>query len=243
MLTTQDPIMASPLERREREKAELRTKILDAARELFVSEGYDAVTMRKVAERIEYSPTAIYLHFKDKDALIRDLCNHDFQVFAERFVDVAGVADPIERLNKAGEVYVAFALQHPQQYRLMFMTPHPPVEPTGDEVEDPTRNTYVFLRATLEQAIREGRLRPQYSDPELVAQTIWAATHGVVSLEIAQGCEKGWVDWRPIEDRVRIMADAIIGAFVGEGQGAPPTSKSRAKPKAKAKARSAKGRR
>jgi AcrR family transcriptional regulator len=243
MLTNPEGAMASPLERREREKAELRTKILDAARELFVSEGYDAVTMRKVAERIEYSPTAIYLHFKDKEALIRDLCNHDFQVFAARFADVAEVADPIERLHKAGEVYVAFALQHPQQYRLMFMTPHPPVEPTGEEAEDPTRNTYVFLRAILEQAIREGRLRREYSDPELVAQTIWAATHGVVSLEIAQGCEKGWVDWRPIEDRVRLMADAIVGAFVGEGRATPREPKVKAKANAKAKARSGKGRR
>ena len=69
-------------ERREREKAEIREKILDAARDLFVSEGYEAVSMRKIADRIEYSPTAIYLHFKDKEAVMRELCDLDFLALA-----------------------------------------------------------------------------------------------------------------------------------------------------------------
>jgi AcrR family transcriptional regulator len=205
--------MASPLERREREKNELRTKILDAARELFVSEGYEAVTMRKVAERIEYSPTAIYLYFKDKDALIRDLCVHDFASFATLFAEAAAVEDPIERLRKAAAVYFAFAQHYPQQYRFMFMTPRPPVEPEGDQAADPAQNAYVFLRATIEEAMARGRLRPEHTDAELVAQTIWAATHGVASLEIAHGCEKGWVAWRPIEDRIRMMVDLVLRAF------------------------------
>ncbi|HTD61922.1 MAG TPA: helix-turn-helix domain-containing protein, partial [Gemmatimonadaceae bacterium] len=65
-------------DRREREKIAIRTKILDAARELFAEHGYDAVTMRTIAEKIEYTPTAIYYHFKDKDALIRELCDMDW---------------------------------------------------------------------------------------------------------------------------------------------------------------------
>ena len=62
-------------ERREREKSETRDKILDAARELFVTEGYEGVSMRKVADKIEYSPTAIYVHFADKEELFRELCH------------------------------------------------------------------------------------------------------------------------------------------------------------------------
>ena len=208
--------MASPLERRGREKAELRTKMLDAARELFVSEGYDAVTMRKVAERIEYSPTAIYLHFADKDALIRDLCVHDFSAFAARFAEAASVADPIERLRRAGEVYVAFALGHPQQYRLMFMTPYPPVEPDAEQAVDPAQNSYLFLRTTIAQAIEQGRLRPEHSNAELVAQTVWAGMHGVVSLHIAKGCEGGWIQWTPIEQRIRAMVEMIFDALLAE---------------------------
>ena len=72
-------------ERRVREKEVVRGKILDAARELFVAEGYEAVTMRKIAQAIEYSPTAIYLHFRDKEAVINAICDTDFLKLATRW--------------------------------------------------------------------------------------------------------------------------------------------------------------
>ena len=86
-------------ERREREKAEIREKILDAARELFVSEGYEAVTMRKIADKIEYSPTAIYLHFKDKEAVMRELCDDDFLALAKQLPADRRDRRPVERLR------------------------------------------------------------------------------------------------------------------------------------------------
>ena len=112
-------------ERREREKEVVRGKILDAARELFVAEGYEAVTMRKIAQAIEYSPTAIYLHFRDKEAVINAICDTDFLQLATRFRKIAEVADPIARLRASGLAYADFALRHPNHYRLMFMTPAP----------------------------------------------------------------------------------------------------------------------
>src|SRR5580765_5352215 len=114
-------------ERREREKQELRIKILDAARDLFAAEGYDAVTMRKIAEKIEYSPTAIYQHFADKDALVAELCHHDFRSFATHFGRAAAVQDPIERLCASGRAYFDFAVEFPEQYRFMFMAARPQV--------------------------------------------------------------------------------------------------------------------
>ena len=80
-------------ERREREKEEIRQKILDAARELFVQEGYDAVSMRKIAEKIEYSPTAIYLHFKDKRSVLIALCDEDFLRLARELQKIGRVED------------------------------------------------------------------------------------------------------------------------------------------------------
>src|SRR5512145_1485703 len=106
-------------ERREREKAEVRQAILDAARELFVEKGYEAVTLREIAKRIEYSPTAIYLHFRDKKAVINAICDHDFLALAKKFGKIAEIADPLERLKAAGLAYADFALRHPNQYRLM----------------------------------------------------------------------------------------------------------------------------
>src|SRR5215468_1634410 len=115
-----------PKQRREREKEEVKQKILDAARELFVEHGYEAVSMRKIAERIEYSPTAIYLHFKDKEAVLREICDADFGALAQGFATIARIADPRERLVATGNAYAEFGLTHPNHYRLMFMTPHPP---------------------------------------------------------------------------------------------------------------------
>src|SRR6476659_4536510 len=116
-------------ERREREREEIRARILDAARELFISEGYDAVTMRKIAQRIEYTPTAIYFHFKDKAALLRELCGVDFLALQKKLLGLEKVNDPIEKLQRLGQAYIEFALEHPNHYRLMFMTPMPPVPP------------------------------------------------------------------------------------------------------------------
>jgi AcrR family transcriptional regulator len=197
-------------ERREREREELRTKILDAARELFASEGYEAVTMRKIAERIEYSPTAIYLHFKDKEAVLREICDADFGALAHGFSAIARIPDPRERLMATGNAYAEFGLSHPNHYRLMFMTPHPPLSPEDSAIErgNPEQDAYAFLRGTLAEALAGGRLRPGLDDLDLLTQTVWAAVHGVVSLEIAKGND-GWVDWRPAAERVRLMIDFI----------------------------------
>lgn len=189
-------------ERRERERHELKTRILDAARELFAEEGYDAVTMRRIAEKIEYSPTAIYFHFRDKHALMQELCDEDFGSLAGEFQKIARIADPVDRLRRIGQAYVAFAMSHRNHYRLMFMTPHPEaLKPEDSRLRrgNPEEDAYAFLKATVAEAIAGGRLRPELGDADLVSQMVWAGTHGVVSLHIAK-CKDAWVDWRdPIE--------------------------------------------
>jgi AcrR family transcriptional regulator len=204
-------------ERREREKLELKTRILDAARELFVAEGYEAVTMRKIAERIEYSPTAIYAHFKDKDALIRELCEIDFHAFAQKFVDFLSIDDPIERMRRAGIAYVDFAVENPQQYQLMFMTKRPVLEQDTSDANDPARNAYAFLRTTVEHALTRNLLRPELKDPDVIAQTIWAALHGVVALQITAFKEKeAWMDWATLKDRRALMSEVILRGLARE---------------------------
>lgn len=202
-----------PNERRERERLEVRRKILDAARELFAEHGYDAVTMRKIAEKIEYSPTAIYLHFKDKDELIQELCDTDFYTFSIRFARINSMTDPVESLREAGHIYVEFAVAHPNQYRLMFMTPHrtAPNERARERKGNPQEDAYAFLRNLVQSALEQGRVRSGVHDVELVAQTIWAALHGVISLEIAMhGNPDRWIRWAPLEERVKLMIDVVL---------------------------------
>src|SRR5271166_6658466 len=205
-------------ERREREKSETRDKILDAARELFITEGYDGVSMRKVAEKIEYSPTAIYVHFADKEDLFRELCHQDFARLAEVFQGAAMPLDPVERLKHIGRTYVEFGVRYPNHYKLMFMTPHPVAKLDEQDLEvkgNPEVDAYAFLKLTVEQTIHAGRFRDDLKDPELISQTLWAAVHGVISLSIAK-CDDAWVEWRPMEQRVELMLDATLRGLLKE---------------------------
>jgi len=207
------------IERRERERQELRDRILDAARELFVEQGYEAVTMRKIAERIEYSPTAIYFHFKDKQALLVELCDADFGALAQEFQKIARIADPIERLRQIGRAYVGFGIASPNHYRLMFMTPHAlGMRPEDSRLRkgNPEEDAYAFLRATTAEAIASGRLRPELSDADLVSQMVWAGTHGVVSLHIAK-CNDNWVEWRDAKATAHALIDVMIRGLLREG--------------------------
>ncbi len=206
-------------ERRERERERVRGRILDAARELFARDGYDAVTMRKIAEAVEYSPTAIYLHFKDKESLVRELCIADFDSLARSFQRIAREPDPLERLRKVGLAYADFAVEHPNHYRLMFMTPHP--EAAKDEAAaagrkgNPEADAYAFLLGTVSEAIERRLLRPELKDPQIVAQGAWAAVHGVVSLHVAKGHD-AWVDWRPLKKTVALVVEAYTRGVAKE---------------------------
>jgi AcrR family transcriptional regulator len=208
--------------RRKQQQDELRAKILDAARELFVAHGVEAVSMRKVAEKIGYTATTLYNHFEDKDALLRALCEADFGALDESFARIGRISDPIERLRKLGQAYIEFALRYPSHYRFMFMTPQPPKdgeEPcSGVRHGDPDRDAYTFARATVVEALASGLCRDEYRDADLLAQVFWSGVHGVASLHLIKG-EDQWVEWRPVEELARTAIDLIIAGLVRNGRG------------------------
>lgn len=214
-------------ERREREKRELRTRILDAARELFAEHGFDAVTMRKIAEKIEYTPTALYFHFSDKDTLIRELCVDDFLALAEHFAKLADIGDPVQRFREIGRAYADFAITHPHHYRLMFMMPSPFPGGNPKEAEawkgDPMRDAYAFLRWTLQQCIDKGHFREAFHDAELCSQISWSCIHGIVALHITHGKDE-WVPWRDIERRVDAAVDALVHGMISPSRLPPPST-------------------
>jgi AcrR family transcriptional regulator len=213
-------------ERREREKSETRDKILDAARELFVTEGYEGVSMRKVAEKIEYSPTAIYVHFADKNELFHELCREDFARLQQVMLSAEMPADPLERLRQIGRNYIEFGARYPNHYVFMFMTPHPVHEPDEEDREmmgNPELDAYAFLKLSVQQAIDTGSFRDELRDAELISQTLWASVHGVISLNIAK-CKDPWVEWRPLADRAEMMLDLTLRGMLRT----PPFDKLRA---------------
>lgn len=200
-------------ERRKREIAETRQRILDAARDLFVENGFEATSMRAIARRIEYTPTAIYHHFENKDALLGELCNQDFRFLARAFQRIGRVEDPIERLDRIGEAYVEFALEHPKHYEFMFMTVRPPAG--EQEIHgDPGEDAYAFLREAVADAMEQGRFLPEHDDPDQIAQMLWGSLHGLISLRLAKGHDP-WVEFRDIRETARVARWALMRGLMG----------------------------
>ncbi|HMO27258.1 MAG TPA: TetR/AcrR family transcriptional regulator [Tepidisphaeraceae bacterium] len=214
-------------ERRERERLELRQKIIDAARGIFADEGYDNVSMRRIADAIEYSPTAIYVHFRDKQDLFQQILRSDFDALAVEFRKLASIHDPVERIRASGLQYIRFAVEYPHHYKLMFMTPlageQKPLD--ADDLKkrgNPDIDSYAFLHTAVEAAMSAGRFRPELRDAQLITQVLWAGVHGIASLEIAMRCDK-WIDWRPIEDRAALMVETCLRGLLADAK--PPSRK------------------
>jgi len=203
---------------------ETRDKIFAAAREMFAQEGYEAVTMRAIADKIEYTPTTIYHHFANKQALVTELCHCDFDVLAKQFARASTVADPLERMRMAGEAYLQFAIEHPQDYRFMFMTTLPEIphdaQFMAEVVGNPESDAYAFLRLACVEAIEKGLLRPELSDSHEVAQLLWATLHGLISLRIIKNHEE-WVPWRDLKTAARNAMDAMFRGILRDPTALP----------------------
>jgi AcrR family transcriptional regulator len=171
-------------ERRERHRQSLRREILDAAGQLFVDQGFEAVTMRKVAERIEYSPTTIYLYFRDKDELFQTICEETFAGLKRRLDRLhAKGLPPVAFLREGLRLYVKFGLEHPAHYTLTFSRGP---KGSGDYGYETSvgKQAFEHLREAVAACVRHGDLRTPSMDAS--AQALWAAVHGLVSLLIAQ---------------------------------------------------------
>ncbi len=197
------------IERREREREEVRRKILDAARELFMTEGYEKVTMRRIADAIEYSATTIYNHFEDKDDLVQALCHEDFARLFEHLQAQPAPSDPIQAIRQLGLAYAAFGTSYPNHYRFMFMTPAK-FEHPEDRDTSPGEQAFGLLRAAVEWAIASGHF-PE-GDADTIAQALWASMHGVVALLITLP-PNFWPHGPVRPDLVAQVVDAGIRGF------------------------------
>jgi AcrR family transcriptional regulator len=196
-------------ERKQREKLALRQEILTAARHLFAKEGYESVSMRRIAEKIEYSPTTIYLHFKDKDDLIQQLCEESFALLTRRIQKAVGTGgDPVERLKKGLRAYVEFGIQHPNHYRTTFMTPHEPPDGEKNMQESEGMRAFQFLAQSVTECVKAGRFRE--TDVMAISQALWSVVHGVTSLQITHYRCFPWVEQNRLID---LTLDAAIGGF------------------------------
>ena len=170
-------------ERRAREKEQLRRQIIDAARELFVSEGYENVSMRKIADKIEYSPTVIYLYFKDKADLLDSACQETLLGLLDTVELLKrDKNNPVEALRKSGKAYVEFGLEYPQDYKLTFVIRPQFQKGLGLEEGSVGERVFSYLCAMVSECVRQKAFRQVAV--ETTGQALWSAVHGVTLLLI-----------------------------------------------------------
>ena len=162
----------------------MRSAILEAAKDLFAEDGFQNVSIRKIAEKIEYSPATIYLYFKDKDAILFDLHNEGFRKLFTHQRDRAKVKDPVLRLKGLLEGYLEFALDEPEYYDLMFMlfTPLPKIIKTAEWRYG--RRAFRMLTKTVSECQALGLFKGTHT--EAAALGLWSSVHGLASLLIRQ---------------------------------------------------------
>ncbi len=168
-------------ERKTREKEELRSRIIEAAYEMFVKEGYEAVSLRKIAEVIEYSPATIYLHFKNKDELMYFVQQEGFDRFFEYLRPVQEIDDPRLQFREMGRLYLRFAIENPEVYDLMFILRSPmnaaEITESGWECGF---EAFFLLHRIVENCQKAGYFTER--DPYEVSLANWSFAHGLATL-------------------------------------------------------------
>ncbi|MDA8082104.1 MAG: TetR/AcrR family transcriptional regulator [Nitrospiraceae bacterium] len=164
----------------------MRTLILDTAMRLFLEEGFEKVTVRRIAGAIEYSPATIYLYFRDKNDILFALHAEGFDRFYRLQQTVLQVKDPWERLRMHARVYISFALENREYYDLMFIMRGPVEKLKAARDWSVGIRSYDFLKENIRDCMAAGYL-PK-TEVDVAAFAIWSFTHGMASLIIRQRC-------------------------------------------------------
>jgi AcrR family transcriptional regulator len=168
------------------EGSKLRELILDATERLIARSGdADTVSIRAIAQAVGVTPPSIYLHFADKDELIRAVSERSFGMFDE-IVEGAGAAaaDSLAALRARAHAYVRFGLENPEQYRILFMSKTGTLGPDVDFTAMPGSGAFQHVVDAVARAIDTGALRRDL-DPFVTATGLWSSVHGITSLMIS----------------------------------------------------------
>lgn len=157
-------------------------KILRSATRVFLKEGFDKTSMRKIATAAGVSVGTLYLYFENKDQLFYAVQDVAFNHFLNYMKPLMDIADPAERLEKLGETYIFFALQNPGYYDLMFITTAPMKAVTAIEGWRKGQQLFELLRQTIHECI--ARKLTIVDDADMLSFLFWSTVHGMVSLSI-----------------------------------------------------------
>jgi AcrR family transcriptional regulator len=172
--------------RKQREREEMRSLILDAARKIFLDKGYTQTSIRNIAEAIEYSPGTIYLYFKEKDEIFHALHEEGFRRFLDKMEPLKHVAEPFERLKAIGLAYLDFARNNKDFYDLMFIMEAPMTQDPENQWEMGNQ-ALQFLKNVLRECQETGRFAGK--DINYLSFMIWSLVHGMCALFCRQRCQ------------------------------------------------------
>ena len=182
-----------------------RAEILAAAEAIFVDHGYEGATIRKIADEVGLSSTALYMHFPDKGAILHEICREAFEtLIAGNRRILAEPGSPETRLRRMLDAYVDFGFANPNAYRLIYLTR--PIEARdGAETAAQQLGAELFrsFQAVVDEVGASGVLR---AEPRVSAQVFWAGVHGIVSLMIT----KPYFPWADQDALTRAMTDALF---------------------------------
>ena len=172
-------------ERQQRERDRISESILTAARELFVAEGYRNVSMRKIAERIEYSPAAIYSYFPSKDDIFFALAEEGFRLLAScGGAACAGIADPFDRVRGGLWAFYQFSKTHPEYFDLMFVDRSVPSLNQDFQRFEFFQETTALFEADIQACIERGQFSKRLN-PAAALHVLWVGMLGAATIGLA----------------------------------------------------------
>jgi AcrR family transcriptional regulator len=186
----------------------LREEILTAAEQILEdTASEDAVSIRAVADAVGVTPPSIYRHFTDKNHMLFEVCGRSFSELDRVITETAVSDDPFETLDAIARVYVRFGLDHPEHYRIMFMSRGDATPEDFDEHMLVGTSAFGRLFETCERAIATGRVRPAVADRGalIMAMLVWSQVHGLTSLMIA----KPSAPWADLDVMVDTFLDFV----------------------------------
>ncbi|PZP45450.1 MAG: TetR family transcriptional regulator [Pseudopedobacter saltans] len=172
-------------DRKQKHKESLKREILEAAKSLFLKDGFDATSIRKIAQKIDISPTTIYLYYKDKAEIAFSLHVEGFKKLSEFFIAINNIENPMERLKAMGKTYIQFALENQDYYELMFINKEPLCfvkENMQDGEWKEGENAFHALVSNIKACQLVGFFPKQ--DPYAMALMVWSTMHGMCSLQL-----------------------------------------------------------
>ncbi len=187
-----------------------RAEILEVAERIFIAQGYEGATIRKIADEVGVSSTALYMHFPDKDAILLEICERTFRLLLERNREFAArPLDAVVRVKMMLEAYMRWGLEHPNAYQLVYTAPRPlSASLWPEDTVDLSTQCYVIFCNAVREIAAAGRLRTGTADT--AAQAMWMSCHGVVAL-LAARPNFAWADR---EELIRVTLDGVLNGLV-----------------------------